>query len=105
MPFFGAITRVGLSETSFALRRPGYELDIVGLWNAAAEKAAAVEWVNSLRDKLQPLSRGVYVNQLGDTSEELVRVAYGSNYARLGEIKKKFDPQDVLRLNQNIKPA
>jgi hypothetical protein len=105
VPFFGAITRVGLSETSFALRRPGYELDIVGLWNAAAEKAAAVEWVNSLRDKLQPLSRGVYVNQLGDTSEELVRAAYGSNYARLAEIKKKFDPQDVLRLNQNIKPA
>jgi hypothetical protein len=105
VPFFGAITRVGLSETSFALRHPGYELDIVGLWNAAAEKAAAVEWVKSLRDKLQPFSRGVYVNQLGDTSEELVRAAYGANYARLAEIKKKFDPQNVLRLNQNIKPA
>jgi hypothetical protein len=105
VPFFGAITRVGLSETSFALRHPGYELDIVGLWNAAAEKAAVVEWVMSLRDKLQPFSRGVYVNQLGDTSEELVRAAYGANYARLAEIKKKFDPQNVLRLNQNIKPA
>jgi FAD/FMN-containing dehydrogenase len=45
----------------------------------------------------------VYVNQLGDTSEELVRAAYGPNYARLVEIKKKYDPQNVLRLNQNIK--
>jgi len=105
VPFFGAVTRVGLSATSFALRAPGYELDIVGLWNATAEKAAAVEWVKSLRDKLRPISRGVYVNQLGDTSEELVRSAYGANYARLAEIKRKFDPENVLRLNQNIKPA
>jgi hypothetical protein len=105
VPFFGAISRVGLSETSFALRRPGYELDIVGLWSAPGEKAAAVEWVNSLRNKLQGFSRGVYVNQLGDTSEELVHAAYGANYARLADIKKKFDPQNVLRLNQNVKPA
>jgi hypothetical protein len=46
----------------------------------------------------------VYVNQLGETSEELVRVAYGPNYARPVEIKKKYDPKNVLRFNQNIKP-
>jgi FAD/FMN-containing dehydrogenase len=45
------------------------------------------------------------MNQLGDTSEELVRMAYGSNYARLVEIKRKYDPNNVLRLNQNIKPT
>jgi FAD/FMN-containing dehydrogenase len=43
-------------------------------------------------------------NQLGDTSDELVRPAYGPNYACLVEIKKKYDPKNVLRLNQNIKP-
>jgi len=53
---------------------------------------------------LKPFARGVYVNQLGETSEELVRAGYGSNYARLVEIKKKYDPRNVLRLNQNIKP-
>jgi hypothetical protein len=47
----------------------------------------------------------VYVNQLGDTSDQLVRAAYGANYARLVEIKKKYDPNNVLRLNQNINPA
>jgi FAD/FMN-containing dehydrogenase len=57
-----------------------------------------------LRDSLQPFAHGVYVNQLGETSEELVRAAYGPNYARLVEIKKKYDPKNVLRLNQNIKP-
>ena len=64
-----------------------------------------MEWVKSLRDNLQPFAQGVYVNQLGETSEELVRAAYGPNYARLVEIKKKYDPKNVLRLNQNIKPA
>ena len=54
---------------------------------------------------LQPLARGVYVNQLGETSPRLVRAAYGSHYARLAAIKKKYDPSNVLRLNQNIKPA
>ncbi len=75
-----------------------------GTLEHARERAAAVEWVMALRDNLRPLAQGVYVNQLGETSEELVRAAYGSNYTRLIEIKKKYDPKNVLRLNQNIKP-
>jgi hypothetical protein len=104
VPLFGAISRVGLTDTAFALRRPGYELDIVGTWSTAAEKARAVQWVQGLRDNLQPFAQGVYANQLGETSEELVRAAYGPNYSRLVEIKKKYDPKNVLRLNQNIRP-
>jgi Berberine and berberine like len=66
---------------------------------------AAVQWVKSLRDNLQPFPHGVYVNRLGETSEELVRTAYGPNYARLVEIKKTYDPKNVLRLSQNIQPV
>jgi hypothetical protein len=105
VPLYGAVSRVGLSDTAFSLRQPGYELDIVGLWNTPEERAASVEWVMALRDNLRPLAHGVYVNQLGETSEELVRTAYGSNYTRLVKIKKKYDPENVLRLNQNIKPG
>jgi len=104
VPLYGAITRVPVSEMAFALRQPGYEVDIMGRWVAPAEKAAAVQWVKSLRDNLQPFAHGVYVNQLGETSEELVMAGYGPNYARLAEIKQKYDPKNVLRLNQNIKP-
>jgi FAD/FMN-containing dehydrogenase len=105
VPLYGAITRVGLGDTAFPLRHPGYELDLMARWTTSAERDAAVQWVKSLRDTLQPFARGVYVNQLGETSEELVRTAYGPNYARLAELKKKYDPNNVLRLNQNIKPS
>jgi FAD binding domain-containing protein/berberine-like enzyme len=104
VPLRGAVSRVGLRDTAFALRQPGYEVDVTGVWSASAEKAGAVQWVRTTRDSLQPFAHGVYVNQLGDTSDELVRAAYGPNYARLVEIKKKYDPNNVLRLNQNIKP-
>ncbi len=104
VPLYGAISRVGITDTAFALRHPGYEVDITGLWSTPAEKESAVRWVKALRDSLQPFAHGVYVNQLGETSDKLVRDAYGPNYARLAEIKKKYDPKNVLRLNQNIKP-
>jgi len=104
VPLRGAVSRVALTDTAFALRQPGYEVDMTGVWSASAEKADAVRWVQATRDSLQPFAHGVYVNQLGDTSDQLVRLAYGPNYARLVEIKKKYDPQNVLRLNQNIQP-
>jgi hypothetical protein len=103
--FVGAITRVRANETAFALRQPGVEIDILGSWSAPAEKADAVQWVKALRDSLRPFAHGVYVNQLGETSDELVRAAYASNYQRLAQIKRKYDPNNVLRRNQNIKPA
>ena len=105
VPINGAVTRVGVSETAYPLRQTGYELDIMGRWSVPADKAAAVQWVKALRDNLWPFARGAYGNQLGETSEELVRASYGPNYARLVEIKRKYDPKNVLRLNQNIRPG
>lgn len=103
VPLRGAVSRVSVNDMAFALRQPGYELDIAGVWTDAADKAEVVRWVKYTRDALQPFAHGVYVNQLGDTSEQLVRSAYGPNYARLFEIKKKYDPTNLLRLNQNIR--
>ena len=103
--FRGAVTRVPVTDMAFAMRQTGYEVDVFGNWSAPEEKDGAVRWVMALRDKLQPFSHGLYVNGLSETSDELVRAAYGPNYARLVEIKKKYDPANVLRLNQNIRPA
>ena len=104
VPLRGAVSRVSVTDTAFALREPGYEIDMAGVWNTSAVKAEVVRWVRATRDSLQPFAHGVYINQLGDTSDELVRSGYGPNYARLLEIKKRYDPNNVLRLNQNIKP-
>jgi FAD binding domain-containing protein/berberine-like enzyme len=104
VPLRGAISRVSVNDMAFALRQPGYAIDMTGIWSTPAEKADAVRWVEATRDSLQPFAHGVYVNQLGGTSDQLVRSAYGLNYARLVEIKKKYDPNNVLRLNQNITP-
>jgi len=105
VPLYGAVTRVGTTDTAFPLRSFGYELDIMGRWRNAVDRQRAVQWVTSLRDALHPLAHGTYVNQLGETNEDLVQEAYGINYARLATIKKKYDPENVLRLNQNIKPS
>jgi FAD/FMN-containing dehydrogenase len=102
---YGAMTRVSVSETAYPLRRPGYELDIMARWDATSDKEAAVRWAKALRDNLRPITRGTYVNQLGETSDDLVRLAYGANYSRLVTVKKKYDPKNVLRSNQNILPA
>ena len=102
--FRGAVTRVRPTEMAFALRQQGYEVDVSGNWSVPEERRGAVRWVSALREKLQPLSHGLYVNGLSETSDELVRAAYGPNYARLVEIKKKYDLNNVLRLNHNIKP-
>ncbi len=105
VPLYGAISRVNINDTAFALRQPGFEVDMLGAWNTPAERDGAVRWIANLRDKLRPMARGTYVNQLGETSAQLVRDAYGPNYPRLAEIKRKYDPANVLRLNQNITPA
>jgi hypothetical protein len=102
--FHGAVTRVRLSDMAFSLRATGHEVLVSSYWKTPEEKASAMQWGKALRDKLQPFARGAYVNSLSETSDELVRAVYGPNYARLVEIKKKYDPTNVLRLNQNIKP-
>ena len=105
VPLRRAVSRANLNDMAFALRRqPGYEVDIAGVWSAPAEKVEVIRWVQAARDTLQPFAHGVYVNQMGDTSDQLVRSAYGPNYARLVEMKKKYDPNNVLHLNQNINP-
>jgi hypothetical protein len=102
--YHGAMTRVRPSDMAFPLRERGYEVEVSSSWSAPGEKTSAVQWINALRDSLQPFSHGLNANKLSDTSGEVVRAAYGPNYARLVEIKKKYDPTNVLRLNPNIRP-
>ena len=91
--FFGATTRVGVSDTAYPLRQFGYELDIMGSWSAPGDRGIAVEWVKALRDKLRPVACGAYINQLGETSEELVKLRTGRTMLAWWRSRKGTTPR------------
>jgi FAD/FMN-containing dehydrogenase len=84
-------------------RRPGFEYWIHAYWQDPAERESSHRWVNQFYQELQPFSTGaVYVNNLCGEGPERVKAAYGEKYMRLAEIKRKYDPDNVFRLNENI---
>ena len=108
--FCGAVSRVGMDDTAFNHRNARYNLLIVGMWPDPAAKDENVKWVRDLWDAMEPYSSGgVYVNYLGqeaDEGAERVKAAYGpEKYERLVALKNKYDPTNLFRLNQNIKPT
>jgi hypothetical protein len=103
----GAANRVGAQETAYPLRDVEYALNAVSMWTDPHQDAANVNWSRGLWAAMRPFSPGsVYVNFIGpDEGEDRVRAAYGPNYERLAAIKGRYDPGNLFRLNQNIRPA
>ena len=93
-------------DNAFGFRRTGFEFWIHSYWRRAAERERSWDWVEGFYRAMEPLSTGaVYVNDLEDEGEARVRAAYGDKYYRLSLIKRKFDPDNFFRVNQNIAPA
>ena len=102
----GAVQRVGRNDTAFAQRDGKYSLGVYSVWENPAESEKNIEWTRRFYDAVRPFSAGgVYVNYLGEEGEDRVKEAYGENYRRLVDLKKKYDPTNFFRLNQNIKPT
>ena len=106
----GAVSRVSVNETAFSHRSARYNLLICGMWPDAVAKTANIKWVQDLWTAMEPYSSGsVYVNYLGqaaDEGAERIKDAYGpQTYERLVALKKKYDPANLFRLNQNIEPS
>jgi FAD/FMN-containing dehydrogenase len=103
----GAISRVAPTATAYWGRASSHNMGLAGAWaldSGTAEKQT--QWVRSSWSLLEPLSHGQYVNIANSDEREVrVRAAYGDNYARLAELKKRYDPNNLFRLNANIKPA
>lgn len=102
----GAAGRVGEDDTAFSHR--GAEFVFIGLahWLEPHEEEGQLSWVKALSEDVRPHSVGTYVNFLGDEGDARIRFAYGSEekYNRLVELKRRWDPENLFRLNQNIKP-
>src|SRR5437016_2995203 len=106
-PIDGAASRVGKTDTAWNYRDAKWAQVMVGVDPDPANKEKIISWTKSYYDAVHPYSAGgAYVNFLmGDEGEERVKKTYGDNYERLVEIKKKYDPDNFFRVNQNIKPS
>jgi FAD/FMN-containing dehydrogenase len=102
----GAVARVGSLETAFGSRSSAYLVDIVGVTDTELGFEQEQAWARECWTALAPHHSGVYVNWLMEEGERRVREAYGEErYARLQAIKRRYDPENVFHLNQNIRPA
>ncbi|HEV8713690.1 MAG TPA: FAD-binding oxidoreductase, partial [Candidatus Binatia bacterium] len=106
----GAVSRIDREATAFNHRDVQYSFISIGACTDPAEAGRCVRWAREFWEAMQPcLTSGVYVNYLGqeaDEGAERVKAAYGTEkYRRLVALKNKYDPTNLFRLNQNIKPT
>ncbi|MDZ7743244.1 MAG: FAD-binding oxidoreductase [Bacteroidota bacterium] len=105
-PLSGAASRVGKNDTPWAYRDAKYAGVIVGVDPDPANAKKITSWSKAYWDALHPYSSGgTYLNFIMDEGQERIQESYKDNYERLTKIKRKYDPDNFFRVNQNIKPA
>ena len=104
--FHGAVTRVAPTDTAVPHREPGWNLVIPSVWTDPAATEANISWTRETHAALAPhLAARRWLNYLGDDqADDAVRAAYGPNYERLREIKRRYDPENVFHLTHTIAP-
>ena len=102
----GAACRVDRNETAFGLRDDQWDYDIISQWLDRGESARHIQWTREFWTAVEPFATGaVYVNHLDAEEATRIRAAYSENYGRLVALKNKYDPTNLFRLNQNVKPT
>ena len=102
----GAVGRVNADATAFAERSAPFAVNINGVAETSGADEEVTAWARATFDALAPSSTGgVYVNFVGDEGDERARAAYGAAYHRLAALKSRYDPDNLFRSNQNVRPA
>ena len=105
-PIDGAPNRVGKHDTPFSYRDAKWSMVIAGIDPEPANKERITKWAKEYWEALHPYSAGgAYVNFMMEEGPSRVEASYRDNYKRLSEIKRKYDPTNLFRVNQNILPA
>jgi FAD/FMN-containing dehydrogenase len=104
--FHGAVTRVDETATAVPHRQEGFNLLIPTVWTNPADTEEHVRWTKDTHAALgEHLAHRRWLNYLGDDQgEDAIRSAYGRNWERLVEVKRRYDPENVFHLNHNIAP-
>jgi FAD/FMN-containing dehydrogenase len=104
-PINGACHRVAPEATAFAYRDATFAMVIAGMWPDPADNEANIAWVRDFYEATAPHSEeGGYINFMAADDQVRVRVNYRDNYDRLVDVKRKYDPDNLFHLNQNISP-
>jgi hypothetical protein len=104
-PINGAASRISNKDTAWNYRDATWAMVIVGIDPDPSNKDIITKWTKDYWEALHPYSAGgAYVNFMMDEGEDRVKATYGDNYERLVTIKNKYDPNNLFRVNQNIKP-
>jgi FAD/FMN-containing dehydrogenase len=102
----GAVNRVPIGATAYPHRDVEFIVNVHTRWSAPSDDERCIAWARGLFDALAPhATGGVYVNFMPEDEAQRVQGAYGPNLARLTQLKAKYDPGNLFRLNQNIPPA
>ena len=101
----GAITNVKPSATAYWNRDASWELILDGAWSDHSKDQNNAAALRDLWKAFEPLTKGYYVNTEPSADERRLRATYGDNYARLVQLKDRYDPDNFFRLNANIKPT
>jgi FAD/FMN-containing dehydrogenase len=102
----GAVARVPADATAYAHRSSRILVNLAAFYDGEDERRRREAWVADFAARLDQGDPGAYVNFVGDEGRERVRAAYpAATYERLAEVKRRYDPQNLFRLNQNVPPA
>jgi FAD/FMN-containing dehydrogenase len=102
----GAMARVAANATAWPNRDAHFIMNAHSRWRDKAQDGACVAWARQLSEATQPFASGsVYVNFMPEDENDRVANAYGTNYRRLAEVKRRYDPDNLFRMNQNIPPT
>jgi hypothetical protein len=106
-PIDGAVHRVGKEETAWSARDAAWSMVIAGIDPDPQKAGPVTHWTKAYWEALHPFNPGGgYVNfMMDDEGDARVKATYGDNYNRLAALKKKYDPANLFRVNQNIRPA
>jgi FAD/FMN-containing dehydrogenase len=101
----GAAHQVAPDETAFAYRDATFATVIAGMWPDPSQNKANIKWVRDYYDATAPESEsGGYINFMSDDDQSRIKDNYKGNYKRLVDVKRKYDPDNLFHVNQNIKP-
>ena len=102
----GAMARVKPDATAYPQRQSHFIMNVHTRWRDAAQDEACIGWARKLAGAAAPHAAGsVYVNFMPEDEADRVKLAYGPNHPRLAAIKRRYDPDNLFRLNQNIRPG